>query len=478
MAVVMAQAPDLVSGVAILLWPATAFRALAPRVRATDEGRLDVFEEVSLGLIAAGVSDPRAIAKLVRLDHRLVQHILRELAARHLVKDGRVTEYGARALHDDEPAIGEAVLGHVFRDGSTGEMWPRFLDGPLPFAECDWRGEVPVVELGSTGRPRPHRATVVPPPSHGGPRPPNHTEIRQAVEQHRRALGAHAITDDWSGEVRPVDTFGQPVFLLLALVPADALETGQAWAVIDPFGGRNPMLNNWVSARAERHGRLKQVIERVAGARRREVELPPDDPITPAIAALPAARELVFALRAALADAVANPENQRRLRDAAVTIDLQLARVLRLLLAAHPPKPDRRNAIVGDVEHLRALLSDTLALLGFDPVPPSLLAVPRSAIRGALDRSEGLARALLLACALAALDHPEHPLRALAQSWPEILLEIAALLDAAQASHSPGTGRASAGGDAPDVDALCRHAGAVERLVIAASQSNLTRMHP
>jgi len=474
MPVVMPEAPDVGSGGALLLWPATAFAALAPPLRATDDARLDVFEEASLGLIVAGVTDPRAIAELVRLDHRLVQHILRQLTMRHLVKDGEVTEHGLRELYDGEPAIGDAVLGHVFRDDSTGELWPRFLEGSLPFAECDWSGGGPMVELGSVGRPRLIRATFVPPPQSQASLPPKHAEIRQAVQQHRRALGARAIGDDWTGEVRLIDNVGQHVFLLLALIPADELETGQAWAVVDPFGGPNPTLNNWVATRAAENAPLEQAIERAAGARRREIALPADDPIMSALVALPAARDPVFEIRRALADVEANPQNQLRLRNAAATIEQQLARIFRLLLSAHPPHPGRRSAVVGHAEYLRPLLVDAFALLGFDPVPPSLMAVSPFAVRAALERGEGSARALLLACALAALDHPGHPLRTLAQSWPHVLPEIAELLDAAEPAHRPAGH--SAYKTPPDTDALRRYVIVVEQLVIASSPRELLHL--
>ena len=170
-----------------LLWPAWAWRVVAPAV---DSRSLNIIEKAVLGLLDAGTRDPDKAGAVMCIAPDLVRFILARLTDRALVDGGaEVTERGRAALEDALDVDAEWVVGYVFQDPFDGSLWPAFVEGrQLRYwdRQTNPRG-YPVIEMGTTGRSRPVEPFVVLPPSATvAEAQPDPEEIITAVRLQRR----------------------------------------------------------------------------------------------------------------------------------------------------------------------------------------------------------------------------------------------------------------------------------------------------
>ena len=211
------------------------------------------------------------IGARLMIDRELAAHIVLELQGiGWLNPAGMPTASGRRALDEDEAeSVDEQTVGWVFTDPFTGNLWPRFHAGELPYAvtQPSARG-FPELISGTPGHP--HRDSafcVLPRPREVIQRTqPKADAIVRAVRSHRRH---HAWNDDVEAAdaplVRRVSFVGEEpsAYLLAARAWQDPMG---AFCVDDPFGiGDSPRFRGWIEARFATHPGLREWLAEVAG---------------------------------------------------------------------------------------------------------------------------------------------------------------------------------------------------------------------
>lgn len=230
-----------------LLWPAWAYRVVAPRVR---QRQLNVLQRAIMGLCRAGVPRVDSIAEHLAVHADLVALILTELRTRsYLDQHWLPTEQGTNILEDESFETEDMVAGYVFQDPWAGDLWPRFADS-LDYCETDFSDSgFPTVVLGTTGKPQRQRTFTVLPRAQLSPSTPNANAVVEAVAQHRKGL-PFKNTDDGDEEtigtfvasgaqisrVSFVDEEPQAVFLLTYLYVPESEVGALDWYACDPFG--------------------------------------------------------------------------------------------------------------------------------------------------------------------------------------------------------------------------------------------------
>lgn len=230
-----------------VLWPAWAYRVVAPRVR---QRQLNVLQRAVMGLCKAGLGRVESIADQISVHVDLATFIMTELAdAGYVDSHGLLTAAGESVLERDTFQEEEMVAGYVFQDPWQGDLWPRFVES-LEYVEVEY-GEngFPSLVLGTSGKPRREGAFTVLPRTGLSPVAPRAQEIVQAVAQHRRGLrssdpglddeerlGAFVASGVQVKRVSFVDDEPLPVLLMTYLYVPEAEEGPADWHVCDPFG--------------------------------------------------------------------------------------------------------------------------------------------------------------------------------------------------------------------------------------------------
>lgn len=230
-----------------LLWPAWAYRVVAPRVR---QRKFNVLQRAIMGLCRAGVHRVDAIAEHLSVHADLAAFILSELRdLGYLDQHGLPTEHGIKVLEDDSFETQEMVAGYVFQDPWSGDLWPRFVES-LDYCELEFNENgFPSVLLGTTGKPRRHRTFTVLPRAQLSPSTPSAAAVVQAVAQHRKglrfkdaddhddeALGNFVASGVQISRVSFVEEEPQAVFLLTYLYLPESDAGATDWYACDPFG--------------------------------------------------------------------------------------------------------------------------------------------------------------------------------------------------------------------------------------------------
>lgn len=260
-----------------LLWPAWAYRVVAPRVR---QRQLNVLQRAIMGLCRTGAHRVDEIAVHLSVHRDLVGHIVSELDDRgYLDTHGLPTEHGVRVLEDDSFESEEMVAGYVFQDPWSGDLWPRFVES-LEYCEREFneKGFASVL-LGTTGKPRRHHPFTVLPRAQLTPSTPNAAAIVQAVSLHRKGLryregndhddepvGSYVASNVQIGRVSFVEEKPQPVFLLTYLYVPESGADATDWHASDPFGiGQSARLRRRVEAVMHDDPGLFGVVDQLVG---------------------------------------------------------------------------------------------------------------------------------------------------------------------------------------------------------------------
>lgn len=260
-----------------LLYPAWAYRVVAPRVR---QRKFNILQRAVMGLCRTGQLRVADIANHLSVHKDLAAFIVTELRDLcYLDTEGLPTESGVKALEADAHEFQEMVAGYVFQDPWNGDLWPRFVE-TLGYCELEFgENRFPSLIMGTTGKPKRHSAFSVIPSSGSLPTPPAPSAIVEAVARHRRALRFRDVDDNddeslgsfvSSGvqisRVSFVEKEPQAVFLMSYLYIPESDMGAMDWYACDPFGlGRSSRLRRRVESLMNDVPGLSDVIDRLVG---------------------------------------------------------------------------------------------------------------------------------------------------------------------------------------------------------------------
>ena len=187
-----------------LLWPAWAWRVVAPEVK---DRKLNPLQRVVLRLHVAGCRRFAESGELLGLDPELVAYVAQELVGTGLLEqDGAPTHRAGRVLEEAEVDVGDLRVGWVFQNALSGQLFPRFVrELPLATVDADDSG-YPQITSGTKGNPFTMRAFIVPSNNRPGAAP-TPREILDAARRHRRHTKRHrrAQIDVGVAAIRGVD---------------------------------------------------------------------------------------------------------------------------------------------------------------------------------------------------------------------------------------------------------------------------------
>ena len=169
-----------------LLWPAWAFRVIAPEFR---ERRINVLQKAVLAILRASKLTAEEMGHRLGINPELAAYVVSELQGQTRVDAGwNVTGAGIELLEEEQMEAANMVPGWVFRDPWNGGLWP-FVGSSLERARTE-RGEdgFPLLDLGTTGKPWRQRAWMQLPPEDTEAQPP---DARESSERRFARLDCH-----------------------------------------------------------------------------------------------------------------------------------------------------------------------------------------------------------------------------------------------------------------------------------------------
>ena len=262
-----------------VLWPAWAFRVIAPEFQ---RRRFNALQKAVLGVLRASRLTASELGERLGIHPELAAFVITELQTQGRVDDDwMVTRRGIELLDMDREESTDLAPGWVFKDPWNDHLWP-FVAPSLEYARTgqNERNEV-VLELGTTGRPWQQRIWMQFPPSGRQPAaPPDAHQILRAARRHRRLerrrqkfdvpideddieTGSVAGLD--LNRVASIEPVPEPVFLVTFLyVPHDGDDTD--WHACELFGrGSDPAIRRLVVQVAEENQGLAQRLDRLIG---------------------------------------------------------------------------------------------------------------------------------------------------------------------------------------------------------------------
>ena len=470
-----------------LLWPAWAYRVVAPRIR---QRRLNLLQRAVMGLCRAGLGRPDTLADHLSVHPDLAALIMKELGDRgHLDTNGLPTSEGIRILDEDAIDAHEMVAGYVFQDPWRQDLWPRFVER-LDYCELDYdENGFPVLLTGTTGKPRRFQTfTVLPRGNVGAPATPSSKAIVEAVTRHRRGLRFNDADDTDEEPIGEFDATGvhirrvsfveetpQPVFLTTYAYVPESDSGAMDWYVCDPFGlGQSVRLRRGVEqVMHDEVPALYEVVNKLIGRslqggyeeHRRWLDtlhlqagLEVDRRLTVNIRSHAAFDQLIAMESARQEVRALGPEcPDRKINDVLRAGVKVLESVFASMATAHPfgdiwqrvyvERIDRRTGNKrlmqqSDTALLAELYDSAFRRVGFsDPIPRAFLNAKPGHIRSVAEFGKhwGLRR-LVTATVLLADRERSHPLRNVARRSPMLLNQIDEIADlGGGAGHAGGT---------------------------------------
>ncbi|ASW55777.1 hypothetical protein [Plantactinospora sp. KBS50] len=460
--------PPAGDGRICLLWPAWAYRVTAPVL---ERRNLDLFERVTLALCQAGIRQLDRIGEIVELDARLCGHILdRSVRSGHL--DGRheLTDRGREALRTGTSAqLTEWQVCHVFEDPFTGELWPRTADQLREAYVLRFTPVGAELELGTAGRSDRTVAHRTAPPTRG-PQRPGAARVVEAASADRAArrvfqvrqferdqgLAPAAAPGDIAGpqgaaaraDLAPqLDRIAfladpEPVFLAgFLVVPSDGgAETAEAWTALDPFGlgpsdffqsliyrfGRDDgLLDTEIDRRAAAELVVARDQYRQAGAELRDLlERRLAHEFGPAVRGDRDAFDLMLELELAAQSGDRDEDLER-----VAHTTLRMYEVLfRRMLVAYPVSPETFESFRRNRSLRRAMLEEAAQRIGFHQVTGLYSGVTENELTKTYQgQGHSYLKALCALSLLAAQEHADHPLRAMAAEQPDLPVTLTTL---------------------------------------------------
>lgn len=452
-----------------LLWPTWAYRVVAPRVR---DRELNMFQRAILGLCRAGVVEAESIGTKLSIHSDLAVVIMRELySLNFLTQNGVPTKKGVQVLDDDAFESHDMVSGYVFQDPWTGDLWPRFVER---FEYCDLEmGQkgFPSLLLGTTGKPYRQSAFMVFPDSGLYPSKPLPEKVVSAVASHRKALKLNNRSANWEDDapssfvptnarierVSFVEENPIPVFLTTFLyLPVDESDA-QGWYIADPFGmGASSRLRRRVEQVIQEQPNLYNVVNRLVGRRlsegleeqkkwlemlRQSAELEVEQQLSLDIrrhAAFDQIANMAFAHQEV--DQLGEDSPEAKIHDVLRSGVKVLEKMFSELQVRYPfgdiwkrvyaervdRQTGRRHLVQQKDRRLLTEIYRSAAMAsGFEnSIPKSLLSVSPGHIRSVVEFQDSWRlRPLICATLLLAKENEVHPLREIASTYPQFLLD-------------------------------------------------------
>ncbi len=451
--------PWKTEGVDYVLWPVLAYRLTAPILPA--QHKSNPLEKAMLGLVRSGMSNPDDMAELLGLDPELAQHITRRLADGYqpaLDSKMRLTDYGRKILDDaDEGSLREAT-GWIFQDPWTGELWDKFIINlptvPIVGEKKIGNGYAPEIDLGTEGKPFIYAPWIIEPKSLAHVQP-QAADILRSV----RLLAAEDANHDDEdakrfkhadiGKVSYLDAAPEAMYCVTALKAHINSGSGDAWSIGDPFrpGKESIRMRRALTLRLAEYPFIAKRLAELLGLQNVD-------------------QGTSLADFFKNADAVAELEISHRFGTLADKFNakdrlVELSRKRQIMLAignAADPEPvllacgkvaerlmkqvlatvaDQRRREIAELLKLvrgkkcfELLGQDTAAdikALGYAEVPKTLLNVDQSKLKHALMTGSESLMPLTLAALLGAFMSDRHPMKALVQTRPNLLADIAAI---------------------------------------------------
>ena len=262
-----------------LLWPAWAFRVIAPEFRRRP---LNALQKAVLGVLRASRVTASELGERLGIHSELAAFVVTELQNQGRIDDEwAITERGIELLDRENEELTHLVPGWVFRDPWKEQLWP-FIAPSLAYARTgrDASNQV-VLQLGTTGSPWQQRVWMqLPRADAQQPAPPDAHQIMRAVRRHRRLerlrqevdvpIDADEMEDGGVAgldlnRVTSIEPVPEPVFLVSYLyVPRDGDDPD--WYACEFFGRRSdPVLRRLVNGIAEENQGLAQRLDRLLG---------------------------------------------------------------------------------------------------------------------------------------------------------------------------------------------------------------------
>jgi hypothetical protein len=436
-----------------LLWPAWAFRVVAPQLQ---RRRINVLQQAVLGILRASRLTAVEIGQRLGIHAELAAFVASELQIQGRVDaQWNVTKTGIELL-DDEEELATLVPGWVFRDPWRDSLWP-FVAASLEYARTERNADgYPVLDLGTTGKPWTQSAWMQFASANGDPVPPDAREIIRAAVRHGRLIRRARRLDAWGDDGEPssdlgrfnidrvssIETEPQPVFLVTYLyVPRDGSESGIDWHACDFFGrGSSPPLRQLITQVARTDEGLFRVLDRLMGrtiyggfeefkrataAREHRAQVLLERTLTLDIRRHGVSEPLADALAAWVeVTELGDASPMRRRREVLGACRRALERLFREIARTWPLAgiADRlsRDGVVN-----RARLQRAATLVGFTEVPEAFLGVTQHQVRSVAEYGKWWRlRPVVAATVLRAENDAGHPMWSAARELSDLLCRI------------------------------------------------------
>ncbi|WP_374602004.1 hypothetical protein [Niveibacterium sp.] len=464
--------PWKTEGVDYVLWPVLAYRLTAPILPARHKS--NPLEKAMLGLVRSGMRNPDDMAELLGLDPELTQHITRRLADGYqpaLDAKMRLTDYGRKMLDDaDEGSLREAT-GWIFQDPWTGELWDKFVINlptvPIVGEKKIGSGYAPEIDLGTEGKPFVYTPWIIEPRSLAHVQP-QAADILRSV----RLLAAEDAENDDEGtkrfkhadigKVSYLDAAPEAMYCVTALKAHINSRSGDAWSINDPFrpGKESIRMRRALTLRLVEYPFIAERLAKLLGLQHADqgTSLADFFKNADAVAELEIAHRFgSLADRFGLKDRMVELARKRQIMQA-IEHDADPEPVLlacgkvaeRLMKQVLATVADQRRREIAELLKLvrgkkcfELLGQDTAAnimALGYAEAPRPLLNVDQSKLRHALLTGSESLMPLTLAALLGAFMSDRHPMKALAQTSPNLLADIAAISEGRNPVAHDGVG--------------------------------------
>lgn len=454
-----------------LLWPAYAYRVVAPPVR---DRKINILQKVVLGICNTGETEPLKIASWLNLEQELIGLIIDELEAQEwLDRNHHVTEDGMRLLAEERNEMNSSkpddipvAVGYVFQDPFQGTLWPRFVE-ILSYQEIEIKNQWPVLILGSKGKPKTVHPFVKQFTAMASPEPPAPRDILRAVHRHQKAVRASGRfyqnshdgfdldeENDWGSGIAgnvlidrvSIISDAPEACLLTSFIylPKDQIDESD-WFVCDPFGlyasaefhdlieqqfSSDRNLKEWIEqflgkanlslSRLDENRRIVQDLASEEIGRRLNVQIK-DSPLY---------ERLVAVERVYQAINSSHDDTSDQLEDLAVKLGKLLEQSFLDLQQIYPAKDAHSIFMSSDSRYREQLLIGIAQQLGFHvPLPRSFLYVKPGAVHHAAVRNEGAVAPKAVVALLTAHQNQEHPLHRAAELDSRLFEKIAEVVE-------------------------------------------------
>lgn len=452
------------------LYPVRMYRVVAPRISSR---KVNILEKAVLGMYRAGVTEASEISQHLDIGKDLTALILMQLTDQHYIDlRGKLTQAGQRILEDEISVTQDAIAGFIFQDPWTGDLFPRFVERE-EYAEVRFNDSgYPELILGTTGKPSYQRA-FLPEVKNTIERQPSPTEIIDAVRQHQRTLRniSRIRTDDedWIFEKIPeldrvtfIDEEPIDLWLVTCIYVPEDLSSANTWNVCDPFGlGDSP----WLLRKLEKHRKDKtldglenfllrmldeqqkqkfQNFDEWSTLTSRNAELRVESKLTSAIRGCNELFEYFIAVERAYIEATELTQSKTeniltKLEDISRSLQ-KVAECLFKIIRNDFPTKNLGKRLPERQKEIQDTLNAYAENVGFhSPLPNKLLNFSRDNISRTANGGNSSLRSLILASLLATPDNAAHPLRLVAQKYPDLLVKLDKLADIRNAgAHASG----------------------------------------